>query len=191
MHHAAHIIRRALIGAVVAVGLLAQSASASVYQWTLDFPNGVAYNTNTSFSLRNQVEGSFLVYENRGEYNCSGINLGWTDSKTWQWRFRRQGGATGPLLYGERVALLNRKYNDYLHYGERPCGINLEWTGSADYEWTIQGGTNGTRVLHQEGNALFNLTENDDLVYAWRPRGVNLRWMDDAEPWYCQYHDEC
>lgn len=181
-----------LTGALVAlVAALAPAAQASVYQWTFDFPSGIAPSTNYSFSLYNEHIGDEVVYSDRGPY-CTGINLGWSDGTTRQWRFRRTTGATGPLRYGERLALRNTKYMDYLHYGSRACGINLVWTDDPDYEWVIKGGPTGTAVTVEADNALYNLSEPDYLVYAWRPGDViNLRWWKDAEEWYCQYHNYC
>jgi hypothetical protein len=180
-------------GALVALAMaFAPSAHASAYQWTLDMPTTKPM-TNYPFALYNEVQNDYVAYKDRGDWNCTGINLGWTNTKQNQWRFRRQSGATGVLVYGERLALLNTHPDaGYIHYEWRLCGINLKWTSGPDYEWVVRGGPAGTPVNYESDNALYNVTEKDDLVYAWRPGYViNLRWEDDAGAWYCQYYYEC
>jgi hypothetical protein len=122
-----------------------------------------------------------------GTRSC-GINLVWSPGTTREWRFERAGGATGPLRYGEPLALFNTAYRKYVYYKSRSCGINLSWTDSRETQWRLRGGTTGTTVA-TTSLALYNDIERDFMVYGSRPFGINLMWYQDTQsPYWCIHH---
>jgi hypothetical protein len=102
--------------------------------------------------------------------------------------FQRQSGATGPLKYGERVALYMRKKEkkgEFIYYTKRDVGPNLGWSKEPKYEWEIRGGSQGEAIKTDVPVGLFSTIENDYLVYCERPLSVNLRWAKDKESKGC------
>ena len=108
------------VALVAVIAALAPSADAySIKQWTFKYSG--APSTNAPFSLYNQDTQDEVRY---GERSC-GINLVWSPGTTREWRLRRANGSTGPLRFGERLALRNDTVAAYMNYRSRDCGINL------------------------------------------------------------------
>src|SRR4029077_21006063 len=111
-----------------------------------------------------------------GHHRTLGVDLDWGDGQHVTtglrlWSFQRKSGASGPIMPGERVAMVNNFTHKYLAYGHETWGINLDYRSYAVYDWqlTVKSG----RV------ALFNTDANDYVVYGSRPFGINLMWLKD------------
>jgi hypothetical protein len=64
--------------------------------------------------------GGYLRYARR----FYGINLGWSATPKYEWRFSNR---TGVVNTGESLSIYNRVADAVLVYGERSVGINLIW----------------------------------------------------------------
>ena len=186
----ARVARFAALFAVTLVALTAFCASAQAYsrgQWRIDVVSGYP-STNTPFALYNEDNEKGVRYGER-DY---GINLVWTGSVVREWQFARSSGTTGPLRFGERLALLNTRENKWVGYMSRTFGINLGWSSTPRYEWLILGGTDGQPVTTEAHHALFNTVEPDYLIYGERDWGINLVWAKDgSQHVYCTYSAFC
>jgi hypothetical protein len=134
-----------------------------------------------SYNLKNRVPIKFLQYE---EQNW-GINLGWTDDaspdtakRVARWFFTRSGAGNGPVTYSETIALANGTGDSWLHYSERPRGINLDWSSRPVFEWQLLGRKAGEPVQRDQYLAIFNKKANLFFVHFDRDAGGNIGWSD-------------
>lgn len=73
-----------------------------------------------AISVRN---GRWLYYAKR-EY---GINLNWSESPKYEWRFDSSDGKTGVIRTLAQVGLYSSVENDQVIYEIRDWGVNLKW----------------------------------------------------------------
>jgi len=129
-----------------------------------------------TYDLYNLTDHECLVYGER----TWGINLRWGDpAKGDNVRFMRQGGAPGPLKFGELVAIAIRN-GSFLRYQSDRVGINLGWSDTPKFEWILKGGTDGQEVPTGRQVGLYSMVEHDFLMYEPRDWGVNLKWFKDS-----------
>jgi hypothetical protein len=158
-----------------------QRAAEFFKQWTiLNLEGGeTEIRPHKRYLLKNSTNRHFLKYKDQGAFG--GINLGFTDDaepstakKVVQWRFLNQSRTS--VKYGEPVAIANR--DGFLRYGERPIGINLQWSDSPVFEWRLLGGRPGTVVKTRDLLCIFNpLPSNGEpMIYFRRERGGNIGW---------------
>jgi len=137
------------------------------------------------YDLYNGTLKQFVKYGERD----TGINLVWSENAPGAnaISIERVDGATGPLHYGEAVAI---KFlaNGYVKYGERDNGINLRWSNTPVYEWQIRRGPadslfNPEPVEVPTGSTiqLFNITRGESVVYCHRHCGINLTWRNNCK----------
>jgi hypothetical protein len=132
-------------------------------------------------ALKSLVINESLVY---GERDW-GINLKWDKSnRTRNIAFHREPGGSGPVKYGERVAIAVKGHG-YLVYKSRDVGPNLGWAREPEYQWEIRGGMAGDAVRAGVDVGVYSRVEKDFLVYCERPLSVNLRWLRDKESKGC------
>jgi hypothetical protein len=160
---------RKLVLGLTAIAMLAIPAQASAvsktdpWQWQAP-PSSLEPRVGYSFTLYNQINGRTLGYEER----TFGINLGWVGSKgNLQWVLKRD------FRYGDKLALVNTKADDYVAYGSRSVGINLVWKNYPVYEWVVNWDPTTKRF------SLYNTAARDYVVYGERSFGVNLIWLKD------------
>jgi len=141
-----------------------------------------------SYTLKNSRPRKFLQYE----HQTWGINLGWTDDaspetakRVARWFFTRNGARTGPITFGETIALANGKGDSWLHYADREFGINLQWSGQPVFEWTILGGKAGQPVPRGRYLAVYNEKVRLFFVEFDRDIGGDLGWSD-SKSWLDQ-----
>ncbi len=164
---------------------------ASVYQnWVI--------NPNTNGSIRvSRAGGSdpiyplsikgltirkFLQYEK----NKYGINIGWTDNASSsterasrKWWIQRSTKTTGPLRYGEKIAIGWFKNKSFIRYKSRKWGINLVWSKKPVYEWKVLGGKKGTKVPARSNRViLYNMKHRQPMIYVYRDKGGHIGWPD-------------
>ena len=150
-------------------------------QWAI-LPNSTAEKRVESgvthrYDLFNLVVAEAVVYGHRSGNN---INLVWGDpGKSDNIFFTRMPGKTGPILFGEPVAIHFRG-GKYVKYQSGRWGINLGWSDTPVFEWRIEGGTAGTPVPTMSFVSIFNMVTKDCLVYKPREYGINLQWRNDA-----------
>ncbi len=139
--------------------------------------------TDRRYNLKSKSQLKFLQWEEQ----ALGINLGYTDNatpetarKVARWFFRRNGSGTGPILYGEAVAMGYGTSPSFYKYENRTVGVNIANTGTPSYEWRLIGGpgTGGKPVKTGEWLAIYNDVERDFLIYFNRDVGVDLGWPD-------------
>ncbi|MBK8214397.1 MAG: hypothetical protein IPK71_11665 [Myxococcales bacterium] len=135
--------------------------------------------SDDAFDLQSVVSGSSLTYKRQG--TLGGINLGWDTKHGDYVTIKRQAGS-GPVKYGEPVAIRVRRGNDgnYIRYSRRDLGINLDWSSSPVYEWRIKGGQDGQPVKAGAVIAIVSTVEKDSLVYCYRKNGAWLKWSKDC-----------
>lgn len=142
----------------------------------------------SNYNLKGSVLKRFLQYEKQGAGR--GINIGWTDNasadtatKSSKWHFSREPGATGPILYGESVAIgWGDGKEPYIRYSKRKVGINLDWSRRPVYEWTLLGGEPQTPVRRGEDwLVIYNLRHNAPLIHFNRTAGGDIGWPDSKE----------
>jgi hypothetical protein len=140
------------------------------------------------YNLKGSVPKKFLQYEKQGAGR--GINIGWTDDasahsadRTSKWHFSRKSDATGPILYGESVAIAWGDGDEpFIRYSERRVGINLDWSKRPVYEWTLLGGEPKTPVRRGEDwLVIYNLRHNAPLIYFDRTAGGHIGWPDSSK----------
>jgi hypothetical protein len=145
-----------------------------------------------SYTLKNSRPRKFLQYE----HQTWGINLGWTEDassesakRVARWFFTRNGARTGPITFGETIALANGKGGFWLHYAEREFGIDLEWFGQATFAWTILGGKVGQPPPRGQYLAVYN--EKIRLFFVEFDRDISgdLGWSD-SKAWLDQFGDK-
>ena len=156
----------------------------------LVYPNTTSGPVSKKYNLKGLKIRKFLQYEKQGTFG--GINLGWTNTASAgtaidraQWIFYRPGGPgaqLAPLVYGEPIALgWSKSGNSFLKYSKRNVGINLTWS-DPKFEWTILGGTPGTRVRRgQDFVILYNLTHQMPMMYFDRTQGGDIGWPDSSK----------
>jgi hypothetical protein len=142
----------------------------------------------SNYNLKGSVLKKFLQYEKQGAGR--GINLGWTDdasvksaNKNSKWHFSRKSDATGPILYGESVAIgWGDGQEPFIRYSKRKVGINLDWSRRPVYEWTLLGGEPQTPVRRGvDWLVIYNLRHNAPLIYFDRSVGGDIGWPDSRE----------
>lgn len=143
------------------------------------------------FLLKNSTNRHFLQYKNQGAFG--GINLGFSDNaepstaaKVVHWEFvNRQ---RSPVKYGEPVAIRCR--DDYLYYGARTIGVNLNWSDNPVFEWRLLGGRPGAPVRTDEWFSIFNMhaQPGEPLIYFKREVGGNVGWPS-SKTWLEQGFD--
>ena len=157
-----------------------REAAEKFKQWTI-LGAAADVRPGTRYQLKNRVIRKFLQYERQGTFG--GINLGWTDDaepdtarRVTRWTFARAGGGRGPVRYGEPVALAWN--GDYVQYGERTIGINLEWSDTPRFEWLLLGGRPGSDVRTDTWLALFNTRSEggEPMIYFDRTVGGDIGW---------------
>lgn len=151
------------------------------------YPNTKTGPVSRRYNLKGTAITKFLQYEKQGTFG--GINLGWTKNASartaidrGQWIFQRPGGGGAPLVYGELLALgWSKSGKAFLKYSKRNVGINLTWSDPA-YEWTILGGTPGTRVRRgQDLVILYSLGHLMPMMYVDRTKGGHIGWPDSSK----------
>jgi hypothetical protein len=175
-------LRHILIAfALLALG--APAAHAATEQWRFGSESSVLYRA-TPVRVSNTQKGSYLVYFDR-----NGIDLDWRSSSAPEWTIFRPCSKTHCTIhYNEFVALYNEAHGRFMKYGSTGArgGINLVWSQTPDYEWSIRGltaagdqYTSGTPVTG-EPNALFNTSASKYVVQGPRPwyerNTVDLVW---------------
>jgi hypothetical protein len=158
-----------------------QRAAEYFKQWTILDPNGAQteIRPDRRYLLKNSTNRHFLSYK---EQNF-GINLGFTDDaepstakKVVHWSFVNE--RRTPVKYGEPVAI--RCKDGYLHYGQRPWGINLDWSDTPIYEWRLLGGRPGTVVKTRDWLCIFNTRSGigQPMIRFKREVGGDIGWPD-------------
>jgi hypothetical protein len=135
--------------------------------------------SSRNYDLFNERTGLFLQHEKQ----TYGINLGWTDDaesgtaeKVRRWFFARSGGGDSPVHYGETIALANGGDPSFIRNAHRTVGVDLDWSGSAVYEWKILGGKVGDAVQSGDMVALYNVHARECLIHFDRTRGGDIGW---------------
>jgi hypothetical protein len=138
-----------------------------------------------NYDLKGLKPRKFLQHE----HQTWGINLGWTDNaetatgrKVARWFFTRRSGVSGPVTYGEPLALANGGDPSFLRYKHRDVGINLDWSSEPVFEWKVLGGKSGQPMRTADNVAIYNSKVEGEgslgecLVYFNRPLGANIGW---------------
>jgi hypothetical protein len=136
-------------------------------------------STDHRFNLKNLSVRKFLQWE---KWNF-GINLGYTDDatvatahKVARWFFTRRGSGSGPVLYGEVVAMGYGTSPSYYKYEERKGPVvNIVNTGTPSFEWKLIGGPAdaGKPVKTGDDIAIFNEHQAAGfLIYFDRKKGI-------------------
>lgn len=145
-----------------------------------------AESPTRSFSLKGSVPRKFLQHE-----KSLGVNLGWTDDaspatgqRVSRWFVDRPGTATGPVRYGEPIALGYGIAPSFLRYRHQTVGINLDWSGGAVFEWMLLGGPHDEPVNSRNPVAIYNSAAESGgkrgtfLVHFDRDAGGDIGWPD-------------
>jgi hypothetical protein len=118
-------------------------------------------------------------------------DLGWTDdasaatgARVARWFFNRQCAGSGPVTYGEVLAIGNGNQPSFVKYQERTFGINLGYSDEPHYEWRILGGTPGRPVSCGDLVAIYNVRATSATVpgllrHFDRTVGGDLGWPDE------------
>ena len=164
------------LAATALAGSTATAADRSVNDWQLRGA-GTEVAAGTGYALYNVTDKESVRYGDR----TWGINMVWDKKKDLKnIKLVGQGNATGPIRYGDVVAVHVEK-GGYLKYGKRDVGINLVWSTPPAYEFVVTGGAKGTPVKTNAPIGLYNQVEKDFLIYADRPVGINIRWYKDRD----------
>ena len=147
--------------------------------------------SDRNYSLKGSPPRKYLQWEKQ----AFGINLGWTGDanpatglKVLRWFFARHDADTGPVKYGERIALGYGIAPSFLRYEERAVGVNLGWTGTPVFEWALLGGPRGGPVGTSEQRAIHNAKAGTSqvpgvLIYFDRIVGAHIGWPDSQTLW--------
>jgi hypothetical protein len=181
----------------------AQAITADFQQWMIGSNVSGFVLTKSSFdgpvdrsyNLKGLKLRKFLQWEDQ----TFGINLGWTDNasaetsrKVSRWFFARHPSnrETGPIVYGETIAIGYGVSPSFVKYAHRDIGVNLKFVGEPAFEWKILGGQPGQAVrTGRDWVILYNITEGQPLIYFKRDAGGHLGWPDSiswrerAEGW--------
>jgi hypothetical protein len=132
-----------------------------------------------NYTLKNKRVRKFL----QGETQSVGINLGWTDdaepataAKVTRWFFVRNGGGDGPLTYGETIAIGVGAQPSFIQNKERAVGINLDWSETPVFEWTLAGGPAGQAIDPNKYLAIYNAKAEEFLIFFDRTAGADIGW---------------
>jgi hypothetical protein len=149
------------------------------------------------YNLKGTGERKFLQWESQQ----FGINIGWTDDassetarRVSRWFFGRRGGGSGPVRFGESIAIGYGTVPSFLRYEDRTFGINLRWVAEPPYEWTVLGGVSGSPVNRGDRVALHNAKAGTAqvpgvLLSFDRTVGADLGWPD-SKTWWDQVKDK-
>ncbi|HVQ91931.1 MAG TPA: hypothetical protein VMU51_12930 [Mycobacteriales bacterium] len=150
-------------------------------------------SASRSYNLKNARIRKFLQHEKQ----TFGINLGWTDDaepetgrKVARWFFARSGPDTGPIKFGETIAIGNGMDPSFIHYEHRTVGINLSWSNTPVFEWKILGGKPGQPVEVHKYWAIFNTKSEGGEVFIFFDRtvGGDIGWPS-SKTWGAQLKD--
>jgi hypothetical protein len=145
-----------------------------------------------NYTLKNKRVRKFL----QNETQRFGINLGWTEdaepataAKVARWFFTRNGSASGPLVYGETVAIGNGRKPSFIRYERRTVGVNLGWSDMAVFEWKLVGGPAGTQIDPNQYLAIYNEKAEEFFVFFDRTVGGDIGWPS-SQTWGAQLSGE-
>lgn len=150
-----------------------------------------------NYNLKGSPPRKYLQWEKQ----TFGINLGWTDDaepatgrRASRWFFARQGNSTGPVRYGERIALGYGGSPSFVQDEERSVGINLGWSKAPVFEWTLLGGADGSAVDCGDRLAIHNTRAGSPrtpgvLIHFDRTVGGDIGWPD-SQTWWDQAKDK-
>lgn len=132
--------------AVLGIGHVTAPAAhaATAQQWRFGGPGTVLYS-HTAYTLFNTDVGQYLVRRPRADgWRSSPIDLGFRTTSAPEWTIGRSwecGKRTCTIYYNRPIALRNETTGKYLKYGHTGLrgGINLVWSDTAVYEWSIRG----------------------------------------------------
>jgi hypothetical protein len=150
--------------------------------------------SDRNYSLKNNQFIRYLQWEKQ----TFGINLGWTDDATNEtgdkrarWFFARQGNGTGPIRFGETIAIGFGIQPSFIRFKQRTVGINLEFSKTPSFEWRLLGGRPGTPVQTQEWIAIYNEKSEggEPLMYFDRDVGGDIGWPS-SKRWLEQLTDK-
>jgi hypothetical protein len=168
-------------------------------QWTLQGTQSGAVLPKSAFggpkernyTLKSKQVRKFLQHE----HQTYGINLGWTDdaepdtaNEVRRWFIARSGDDSGPIRYGETVALGNGEKPSFIRDAHRTVGVDLDWSDTPVYEWKLLGGPAGTPVGTSEYLAIYNVKAGECLIYFDRTRGGDIGWPS-SKTWGQQLED--
>jgi hypothetical protein len=126
-------------------------------------------DSGLSFNLKHRNQKRYLQWEEQ----TFGVNLGYSDDASPQtarakarWFFKRPSGS-GPVWYGEAVAMGFGTHPSFYKYANTAIGVNVENTGTPSYEWRFIGGsgTAGTPVKTGEWPAIYNDIKGNFRAY--------------------------
>jgi hypothetical protein len=150
-----------------------------------------------NYNLKGLAEdGDFLQWE----HQHFGINLGWTGdhsastaTRVSRWFFARSGSGTGPLTYGETIAMGYGTDPSFIYYTSRTVGINLGWSSKPVFEWKVLGQPKGRPVQCGDRVAIHNAkagsaTVPGVLIAFDRTVGGDIGWPD-SKTWVQQGQD--
>jgi hypothetical protein len=185
----------------VAPAAPSQALLEELKQWKIDSPAGPTQilpkprfdgAADRNYTVKNRKLRKFLQHESQ---TC-GINLGWTDDaepatahKVRRWFFARASGNTGPLVYGESIAMGNGMDPSFIRYGSRTLGINLEWSNTPVYEWKLAGKAAGTVVDPDDYLAIYNEKAGEFFIFFDRTKCGDIGWPS-SQTWGDQLKGE-
>ncbi len=144
-------------------------------------------NSETNYTLSNTQNGKFVQWDDRTGFNAkfSDDNKPETAKKVRRWFITRQGSATGPIKYGERIAIGNGKKPSYVKHEQMTFGVDLQWKDDPAFEWKILGGKVGEPVKTGDLVAIFNEKsaegKGECLIYFHRDVGISLGWPTSTD----------
>jgi hypothetical protein len=169
-------------------------------QWTIS-PNGPAGQilpkpvfagpADRNYSLKCEDGPQTFLYWKEQTF---GFNIEWTErpdaateQKVRRWFFHKQG--SGPVGYGDLIALGYGESPSFVRYENRTFGINLQWVDDPAFEWKILGGKIGEPVQTQNQVAIFNTKtieaspDGEPLIYFDRTVGGDVGWPSSTTWW--------
>jgi hypothetical protein len=93
-----------------------------------------------------------------------------------RWFFVRNGGGDGPLRYGETIAIGVGAQPSFIQNKERAVGINLDWSETPVFEWTLAGGPAGQAIDPNKYLAIYNAKAEEFLIFFDRTAGADIGW---------------
>jgi hypothetical protein len=161
-------------------------AADNVMVWEISPTSPVLVTSNTFYRLFCETNRSYLDYYSRRR----GINLAFNRNlNTQNIKFVRSGNSTGPVKYGEKIAIyVNR--GGYLYYCSRTYGINLCYSTTPVYQWEIRDNSYLSNPVNPNRGsipgiatvAIFNTHNSGYLIYGERRWGPNLKWATTQPP---------
>jgi hypothetical protein len=144
-----------------------------------------------NYQLKSGRIRKFLQWEDQ-----IGMNIGWTDDaepktaiKVQRWFFTRDGTSTGPIHYGESIAIGNGKKPSFLCYEVQRVGVNLQWKDNPCFQWQVLGGQPGAQVKTGEWLALYNDKAKECFIFVDRTVGGDVGWPS-SQTWGEQASDQ-